>query len=322
MSGGRVVRRLAGAVRTRGPRPVLLAARRVVWALGWLTARWRLDPDFLVVGAQRAGTTTLYRILCEHPGVVRPTQSKGIGYFDEEHHRGRRWYRAHFPLAVAARAPRRADGTPGPRRLTFESSGYYLHHPLAAGRIARALPDVKVVVVVRDPVDRAYSAYRHEHARGFEDRDLADALALEEQRLSGEVERIVADPAYRSHAHRHQAYLARSRYAGQVARFVEALGADRVHVVDAGHLFTDPGPELARLWRFLGLEPWQPDRVEQWNARPSDPMDADVRRRVEAALASEGDELARITGRRPSWETDDVAATGPTGPAGAAGSDR
>lgn len=294
-----VGRRVTQAVRARGPARLVVLLRRAVWSLGWLTARWRLQPDFLVVGAQRAGTTTLYRILSEHPGVLRPTQSKGIGYFDEEHHRGARWYRAHFPLASAAHR-----GRDGRRRLTFESRGYYLHHPLAPERIARELPGTRIVVVVRDPVERAYSAYRHEHARGFEDEDFATALALEDHRLAGEAERIRADPTYRSHAHRHQALLGRSRYAEQVRRFVDALGADRVHVVDAGHLFTDPGPELELLEEFLGLETWQPARVEHWNARPASPLEPELEDRLRRYFAPHDAALEQLTGRRPSWVPD------------------
>lgn len=302
-----LARRVSASLRSHGPARLVRLLRSVVQGVGWLTARWRLQPDFLVVGAQRAGTTTLYRILSEHPGVLRPTQSKGIGYFDEEHHRGMRWYRAHFPLARAARRGR--GGLP--RRLTFESRGYYLHHPLAPARIAAELPDVKIVVVVREPVERAYSAYRHEHARGFEDLDFPTALEREEERLAGEVEAMVADPDYRSHAHRHQAYLARSRYAEQVRRFVDALGPERVHVVDAGHLFTDPGPELERLEDFLGLERWQPARVEQWNARPSSPLEPGLAARLDEYFAPHDEALAALTGRRPSWAPEQDGTSGP-----------
>ena len=290
-------RRASHLVLTRAPAPVVGLLRRLVAAVGWLTAPWRSEPDFIVLGAQRAATTTLYRILSDHPGVVRPTQAKGIGYFDEEHHRGRRWYRSHFPLTRVTRA-----SGDRPRRLTFESRGYYLHHPLAPERIARELPGVRVVAVVRDPVERAYSAYRHEHARGYDDLTFAEAVEQEPARLAGEVERICADPAYRSHAHRHQAYLTRSQYSEQVQRYVDALGADRVHVVDAGRLLSaDPGPELHLLEDFLGLARWQPAEVEHWNARPSSPLDPGLEARLRAHFAPYDEELARLTGRVPSW---------------------
>lgn len=295
MSKQHPMRRVAAVVRDRAPAPALAAIRRVVHGWGMLTARWRLQPSFLVVGAQRAGTTTLFRVLSAHPQVARPTASKGIGYFDLRHHRGPRWYRAHFPVAAVARR------THGPDAVTFDSSGYYLFHPLAPDRIARELPGVRVVVMVREPVERAYSAYKHELARGFETETFERALELEDERLEGEVERIVADPTYESHDHRHHAYLHRSRYSEQIDRYLEALGPDRVHVADADEFFVDPVAEFARLQRFLGLRPWQPDDVEQWNARPGSPLDPGLRRRLSEGFAPYDERLAQQMGRTPRW---------------------
>ena len=135
--------------------------------------------------------------------------------------------------------------------------------------------------MVREPVERAYSAHRHELARGFETEEFEQAVALEEERLAGEVERILADPTYESFHHRHHAYLARSRYSEQVERFIDALGPDRVYVVDADAFFIDPDAEFDRLRAWLGLPEWKPQKVEQWNARPRSPMDPALRERLE-----------------------------------------
>src|SRR5215218_5774852 len=208
--------------RGRGlPDWVQLLARRGMLELGRATVRWRTEPDFLVIGAQRSGTTTLFRVLSQHPQLLRPTVSKGVGYFDTEYHRGRRWYTAHFPLRLTARLH-------GPGTQVFESSGYYAFHPLAARRIAADLPGVKVVMMVRDPVERAYSAHSHELARGFETEEFEAAVRLEPQRTAGEAERLARDEGYSSHTHRHHAYLARGRYAEQLERFGDHLGRDRV----------------------------------------------------------------------------------------------
>jgi len=259
-----------------------------------------MSPSFIVVGAQRAGTTTLYRVLSEQPGVVRPTVSKGIGYFDVHYARGPRWYRAHYPLTWVAR--RRA----GREAVAFESSGYYLFHPLAPSRIARDLPGVRIVVMVREPVERAFSAHRHELVRGFETEPFERAVELEEQRLAGEAERIIAEPAYRSWEHRHHAYLARSRYSEQIARYLDALGEDRVYIVDADRFFETPLEEYERLRAWLGLPVWQPSSVKQWNARPRDPLAPEVRAKLEMYFEPYDRELARQMGRTPRWRESPV----------------
>jgi hypothetical protein len=189
----------------------------------------------------------------------------------------------------------------------FESSGYYLFHPLAPSRIARDLPDVRVVVMVREPVERAYSAHRHELNRGFETEEFEAAIELEEQRTAGEAERMVADPAYSSFEHRHHSYLARSRYSEQIDRYIDALGEDRVYVVDADVFFADPAGEFERLASWLGLPPWQPDKVEQWNAQPRTPMRADLRERLERYFEPYDARLAEQMGREPSWRTRESA---------------
>lgn len=295
MADHAAVRRLTRLVRERAPHRLVLWLRSALGLWGTLTAPWRLRPSFLIVGAQRAGTTTLYRVLSEHPAVARPTVSKGIGFFDVRYERGLRWYLGHFPLERPARRRH------GPAATTFESSGYYLFHPLAAARIARDLPDARVVVMVRDPVERAYSAHRHEQARGFESEPFEEALELETERTQGEVERILADPSYQSFEHRHHSYLARSRYSEQIDRFIEELGRDRVYVVDADEFFEHPDVEFERLASWLGLPPWRPGQVEQWNARPRTPMDPELRARLERYFEPYDARLAEQMGRTPSW---------------------
>src|SRR5690606_6317559 len=155
---------------------------------GRLTSEARVLPDFLIVGGQRCGTTSMYRALAAHPAVLKAVLHKGVHYFDINYHRGLSWYRGHFPLQRTARAVAAHTGV---APLTFESSPCYMYRPLAAGRIAADLPWVRLIVLVRDPVERAYSQHAHEVARGFEtERDFGRALALEESRLAGEVERL------------------------------------------------------------------------------------------------------------------------------------
>lgn len=266
--------------------------------VGRATAQWRTQPDFLVIGAQRSGTTTLFRLLSQHPQVLRPTLSKGVGYFDTEYHRGARWYAAHFPLRLTAR--RHGTGT-----QVFESSGYYAFHPLAARRIAADLPGVKVVMMVRDPVERAYSAHSHELARGFEREDFETALALEPRRTAGESERLAVDQDYSSHAHRHHAYLARGRYAEQLDRFAEHLGRDRVYVMDAHRFFAEPADELGDLLEWLGLARVAPRDVVRENARTRAPMPAELRARLSEYFAPYDAALADWLGRPPSWRAGD-----------------
>ncbi len=285
-------------LRESAPSGVKRVGRSLTRTVGHRTAAVRMLPAFLVVGAQRSGTTSLHRALIGHPAVVPPLFHKGVHYFDVAYGRGPAWYRGHFP--VQALAQRRTAGTPG-APVTFESSGYYMHHPLAAERIAADLPGVRLVAMLRDPVERAYSAHRHELARGFETEPFERALELEPERLAGEVERLRRDPHAVSHAHRHHSYVDRGQYAGQVRRLVELVGRERVHVMYSEDFFARPEPEFERLLDFLGLPQWRPEVFERHNARSRAPMQEATRTRLAAHVAPHDDELAALLGEEPGW---------------------
>lgn len=285
------------SVRSSLSSPVKAMIRAGYVGLGRPTASLRIGPDFIVVGAQRCGTTSLFRAFEQHPQIVRPTFNKGINYFDLNYHRGSRWYRAHFPLRSTTR--RRAKGE-GPL-MAFEASGYYLFHPLAPERIARDLPDVKIVAMLRDPVERAYSAWKHETARGFDEMAFEDAINEEVRRTEGERERMMADPRYQSYAYRHYSYTARGHYSAQLRQFQDRLPASRIHVVYSESFFVQPEREFRLLTDFLGVDPGVGIAFEQHNARPSGPMPGRTREILTEVYRDEADDLTNLIGRRPPW---------------------
>jgi hypothetical protein len=275
--------------RRDAPQWVKESGRTLTRTAGRLSSGVRMLPDFLLVGTQRGGTTSLFRALAAHPGTAQPTFHKGVHYFDVHYARGQAWYRGHFPLRHGS-------------RLAFESAGYYMHHPLAPERIAADLPGVKLLAILRDPVERAFSAHKHELARGFEtEASFERALDLEPERLAGEVERIRAEPDYLSHSHRHHSYLDRGRYADQLEVLHGLVGRDRVHVVFAEDFFAEPERVYDSVVDFLGLERWRPSAFERHNARPSSPLSPALRERLTAHFAPHDERLAALLGEVPPW---------------------
>ncbi len=277
---------------TGGRNSVTYRGARWAWrSAGTLTSPARMLPSFLLVGGQRCGTTSLFEALAQHPAVHRPPGRKGIHYFDVSYHHGMAWYRGHFPLAI--RPPSRA--------ITGESSPYYMFHPLAAERIARDLPGVKLVVALRDPVERAYSAHAHELARGYETEPFERAIEMESRRLRGETRRLSADPTASSHAHRHQAYLARGRYIEQLERLEALVGRARIHVVDSGAFFASPEPVFGALLDFLRLDNSPRIAFGRHNSRPRDGLAPGLRSRLSEYYLPYDERLAQWLGQPPSW---------------------
>ncbi|MBV9410552.1 MAG: sulfotransferase, partial [Acidimicrobiia bacterium] len=205
------------------------------------TARARTMPDFLIIGAQRSGTTSLYRYLAEHPAVAPPLR-KEIQYFSLHYGRGDGWYRTHFPVA-------------GRQRVTFEATPYYLFHPAVPHRAADTVPHAKVIALLRDPVSRAFSQWQHNASRGLEHLGFEAALEAEQERLDGERERLVADAGYRSDAHRLWSYASRGEYADQLECWLAQYQRERLLVLRSEDLYERPEPTYARALEFLGLAP-------------------------------------------------------------------
>jgi Sulfotransferase domain len=285
-------------LRTAMPHPVKTLGRSVSVRVGSATAPRRRLPSFILVGAQRAGTTSLFRALMAHPLIFSANFHKGVNYFDVNYHRPFSWYQGHFPTDAWLR---RHCGDADAEPVTFEASGYYMFHPCAAERMARHLPDVRILAMLRDPVERAYSAWKHESARGYETETFERALELEDERLAGEVHRMQADRGYASFAHRHQAYRRRGEYVDQLDRLLDFFPADRLHVIDSETFFEQPEPTYAGVLDFLGLPQALPDRFDRWNGRPSSPMAPSTRAELREHFGAPDQALADLLGRRPAW---------------------
>lgn len=288
----------------RGPasRAVRESAKRLLRTYGELTTGLRRGPDFVIIGAKRGGSTSLYNYVLEHPSIAPlfPSRQriKGAHYYDTRYARGLTWYRSHFPIEVAGRRAVRPLIRPS---IGGEASPYYLFHPLAAERLARDFPDVRIIVSLRDPVERAYSHFKERTHHGGETLSFEDALAAEEDRLRGEAERIVAEPGYLSTEHENHSYLAQGRYLDMLPRWFSLFPREQVHIAVSEEFYADPDRHVNEVWKFLGL-PSRPlhSRVRH-NYLPSADMAPETRLRLQNSLIEHNQGLADLLGRPLPW---------------------
>jgi len=271
------------------PEPVRAVLRNAVWSYGKATSALRPLPDFLIIGAQKAGTTALYAYLRRHPQITGPSW-KEVSFFDRHHARGEAWYRGNFPNALRAR------GHVG------EASPSYLFHPLAPGRVAALVPQAKLIALVRNPVDRAFSHYQHEVALGREPLSFEGALGAEDERLRGEEERMLAEPAYFSHAWWDYTYRARGRYAEQLERWLAAFPSEQLLVLPSEDLLAEPERSHALVLEFLGAEPHRLDSYPRVFERQYEPMRPETRERLAAEFAEPNRRLYALLERDLGWE--------------------
>jgi hypothetical protein len=200
-------------------------------------------PHFMILGAQKSGTTSLFGYLGQHPQIL-PCLVKEVHFFDNRYDRGEAWYRSHFPALDA--------GPPG--AVVGEASPYYLCHPHAPRRIRALLPRVKLIAILRNPTERAISHYFHEVRKRRETLPILEALRAEDERIGPEWNRMQGDESYTSRTHRSFSYKQRGLYADQLERYWEHFDREQLLVLNSDAFFAKPQDTLGRIYEFIGVE--------------------------------------------------------------------
>ncbi len=261
--------------------------------------RGRLLPDFVIIGAAKGGTTSLYGWLSEHP-YVWPASQKEVHYFDYNSYRGLDWYRRHFPLE---RNRAEFAATHGRPFLTGEASPSYISHQWAPERLARALPGAKLLVALRNPVDRAYSQFqmtRREHEEPLE--SFIDAVEAEEVRLAPELARCTADRRYNSWPIGCWSYLLRSRYADQLERWFALFGREQFHVLTLEDLASDAQRAMDGVHEFLGLPEHRYADLKPLHTASYDAIGAEARAKLTEYFRPHNERLYELLGVDLGWQ--------------------
>lgn len=254
------------------------------------TARLRSLPDFALIGAQRAGTSSLFRYLCGHPQVHRALR-KEIDYFSVDLARPWSWYQAHFPLRLAG-------------GVTFDATPQYFVHPLVPQRLRSVLPSMKLVVAVRDPADRTVSHYQLMSRLGVEHLDFEEALDRERSRIGPDLERLEREPNYAPMDFLRFSYVTRSRYAEQLQRWTESFPLSAFHFLCFDTFLVDPQSEWDSLLEFLDLDPWRPSAFRNWSTRTGGGANDAQRTNVFRRLGDDPEKFAALASREFPWPDD------------------
>jgi len=232
-------------------------------------------PDFVIIGAQKCGTTAFYRLLTKHPHV-EPAGLREVHFFDrtDRFEKGAKWYRRCFP------SPQWRNGR---RSITGEKTPYYLFHPDVPRRMAEVVPLVRLIVLLRNPVDRAYSHYHHATSpmrgnRRTEHRSFEEAI---EQKDSS--------------------YLPRGIYVDQLLRWSEYFSKEQMLVLKSEDFFSHTTETLRSVQDFLDLPYQQLDLPPRETRDRYEPMDPETRRRLETYFEPHNQRLYEYLGVDFGW---------------------
>ncbi|MFO1486098.1 MAG: sulfotransferase domain-containing protein [Verrucomicrobiaceae bacterium] len=211
--------------------------RRITWFA-------RCVPDFVVAGVQKGGTTTLFAYLNKHPQVHMPAR-KEIHYYDRNFHKGASWYRSHFPLKSSVPKGHKVG----------EATPCYLYFPHAAKHMHMMNPDTKIIVVLRNPIERAISHYFHNRRKHKEDLDMPAAFLQEERRIARRYKALLQDEHATDWEVAHHGYKARGVYHRQLRRFRSYFPMSQLLILSTDLLDKDPLGAMTKVYEFIGVDP-------------------------------------------------------------------
>jgi len=241
-----------------------------------LISPFKVLPDFIIVGAQKSGTTSLYNYLKQHPNVFS-TSKKEIEFFDWGFWRGEYWYRSYFPSIFLKFFMKKLCNK---EFVTGEASPDYIFHPFAAQRIYEMLPKIKVILLLRNPIDRAYSHYHHRLRDGTETMSFEEAIKKEKVRLRGELQKILKNENYRSFNYKNYSYLTRGIYMNQLKPWMKFFNREQILILKSEDFFQNPRGVFNKATGFLNLPEWDLEGYRKFTHGKYKPMDARLRKKL------------------------------------------
>jgi hypothetical protein len=205
-----------------------------------------LAPDFLIIGAQKAGTTSLFFDLMQHPQIL-PPEKKEIHYFDLQYQEPISFYRSRFPEYQTG-------------KMTGEASPYYFFHPHVPQRVFQHFPEMKLILLLRDPVHRAFSHFRHNVIMKPErtPQTFEEALFQEERFFVKAYQELLRNPSADISEHNILSYRHRGLYFEQLLRWEKFFSKEQFFIIHSEAYFRNPKPLFDQLLNFLSLPSFSP----------------------------------------------------------------
>jgi len=254
-------------------------------------------PDFLIIGAQKGGTTSLYAYLTQHPGIIS-SEKKEVHYFGHPKNQlqGQTWYRKHFPSKAYMKA---LEVKLGYSPITGEATPN-MNQPFMPRLVHELLPNVKLIAMLRNPIDRAFSQYHHNRQfPGREPLTFEDAIAQSEVEIPDE---FMNDfEGYAQCRHR-RSYITRGLYAEQLERWYQYYPKDRIHIMSSEEFFVGPTFEIKNVLKFLEMPDFPIDCAVSRNVGSyQNKMSDALKDHLEAIFKPHNRRLYDLTGKDFGW---------------------
>ena len=254
-----------------------------------LTSSIRVLPDFFIIGVVRSGTTSMYHYLDEHPSIVKSAYDE-LGFFDDNFRLGWSWYKTLFPTTITKRIVKRKTGN----FLTFDDTPFYVYNEDVAKKIKNYFPKTKLIIILRNPIDRAYSNYHLGVRMGDEKRTFDQAVDDEMQKIA-EYNEIEMDD-YIS-----QSYLGRGIYAKQLEIWLKYFPASVIKILESERFSNDTEKTMNEVFEFLDLPNHNIRNLKKKNVAEYPPMRTETRQKLCNFFSEYNEELYDMLKVRYDW---------------------
>lgn len=253
-------------------------------------------PDFIIVGSQKCGTSSLFHYLSQHVQII-PSRIKEVHYFDLNYSKGDEWYHDFFPtwkekifLSIKERK----------KVITGEASPYYIFHPSAVERIYKYSSDIKIIVLLRNPTERAWSHFRHNKRKGREHNTFSEALNLENQRIFNGCDEKDYENVNHTFGYQHYSYCKRGEYFSQIERLFKFFNRKNVLILESEMFFSDTQKVMDEVCGFLKIQ--KVDReykiVNKGDKKTIDPK---IKNRLQRHFQPYNERLYQLIGKKFNW---------------------
>ena len=264
-----------------------------------ITSHLKGLPDFVIIGAQKCGTTSLYHFVVMHPAIA-PAYKKEVDYFSVRYKFGKLWYRSHFPTNLSRRYFYKKTKQ---KLLSGEASPTYIFYPTVSGRMKEMLPDIKLIAILRNPVDRAYSQYHHNIRHKNETLSFEKAVELEEERCAGEKERLIREPDFVPVHYRKHSYLARGIYADQLENWFKHYSKRQFLILTTEDFRKNSQQTLDQVFDFLGVHSFKVENLRDRNiGNYKKRMNEDTRKFLIEYFKPHNERLSKLLQRSFDWD--------------------
>tara|TARA_Y100000310_G_scaffold67029_1_gene62343 strand:- start:1049 stop:1930 length:882 start_codon:yes stop_codon:yes gene_type:complete len=262
----------------------------------YLTSSFRVLPNFFVIGGVRCGTTSLYHYLGQH-NCIKQAAYDELGYFDDNFHLGLNWYRSLFPTKFMQKNIESVYK----KFLTYDVTPFYIYNPLVVDRIFKFSPNAKIIAVLRNPIDRAYSNYNQKM------QDEGDTKTTFEEIVHSEIEKIENDGNDEENYaflvdEFYELLLARGFYAKQLEFWFKKFPRKNVLLISSEELATNTDKTVSEIFEFLEVPNQKISDLTKQNERKYPRMKDSTRDTLINFFKPYNEKLFYMLGSKFDWD--------------------